>query len=137
MQTPANHMDVTNTNSQSKRMRIFIPVVLIVVVMASLFSLNSSSDQPGENIKQISALDAAGASYPGSGGCWSTQAQVDAAQAAYDADPNNIFLWLNLQNLNYNMCPDSPKNPSISVGDNCEKPAITVAILVYRSTSVI
>ena|GEM_PF-2927367 len=145
MKLPAGSEVSFSEDSQNKRVKAFVPLVLVVVVLASLFALNGSSDQVGEKPKPIPVADAAGASPDGFGGCVPNQAWVDQLIAERQNAVNNLgpFLgglwrigdWFNYQN--YGICPPRPANPTIKFGDNCETLAITVALLIDRSSSVI
>ncbi len=135
VQKPAKQpTDMMIDEGKVNRLKMFIPLVLIIVVLGTLFSFTDSSSSPSGKTKAIYALDSAGASG-GSGASCVSQQVADELEAM---GLGTAFLFRNwdwFQYVNYGVCPPRPVNPSISL--SCINPQITVALMIDRSSSVI
>lgn len=136
MQNFAPNMDVLTPTKSNRRKHLFVPIALVIVLLASLFSFAGSQEDANPKPKTVYAADTGGTGGGGLVWCRS-QAWVDKIQAdLYNGKWWRTGDWLDfVWRIGSKICTPRPDNPAVQL--DCDKPEITVALLVDRSNSVI
>lgn len=139
MQNFAPNMDVLTPTNSNKQKRFFVPIALVIVLLASLFSFVGSQENANPKPKTVYAADSGGAGHGGQAWCRS-QAWVD--KITHERSIYGVLWrlgdWLDfVWRMGSKICTPRPTDPPIKLDPKCENPEITVALLVDRSNSVI
>lgn len=132
-----------STPINSNRYKHFlVPIVLVIVLLTSLFSVVGNQEDANPKPKTLFVADTIGGDPSGGGGgCMADNPLTRAYYQAVQEEAALGHLWAVLiwdgwvANGGPNFCRTRNPNPGVIL--KCEKPEITVALMIDRSNSVL